>query len=200
MRGFTSSIPAGKSGKWKVEKFTITEDRGKLYNLQLLFSGQGARAVDPVNYTRLTCEGRGVIMSDTPAECSDFLYFVHRAEGSILVNGLGLGCVVQALLAKREVSDVTVIEIEQDVIDLVAPHVADPRLTVIHADAYDWKPPPGRTWDFAWHDIWDDITSDNLPLMGKLHRKYARRLRCGQESWARNIVKSMRRQEQRAGW
>lgn len=200
MSRIVSRIPAGTSGNWAVEKFTVLDDGARLHNLQCLFSGQGSRGIEPGNYTRLVCKGRGVIMSDTPAECADFDLFVYRAHGSIIVNGLGLGCVVQALLAKKDVSDVTVIEIEQDVIDLVAPHLRDPRLTVIHANAYAWKPPPGRTWDFAWHDIWDDICADNVPLMGKLHRKYARRLRCGQDSWCRSTARRLRREDQRAGW
>jgi hypothetical protein len=192
-----SSVPAGKSGQWSVEKFTVTEDGAKLHNLRSLWSGQGSREIEPGDYTRLVCKGRGVIMSDTPAECRDFGYFVRDAHGSALVNGLGLGCVVQALLAKKLVSDVTVIEIEQDVINLVAPHVADPRLNVIHADAYTWKAPPGRIWDFVWHDIWDEICGDNAPLMGKLHRKYARRCRVKQDSWCRDQVKYQHRQDSR---
>lgn len=197
MSRVVSRIPVGKSGDWSIEKFTVKEGSAKLHQLQCLFSGQGARGIDPGDYTRLVCKGRGVIMSDTPAECRDFSYFVREAHGSVLVNGLGLGCVVQALLDKPDVTDVTVIEIEQDVIDLVAPHLRNPRLTVIRADAYEWKPPPGRTWDFCWHDIWDDICTDNLPLMAKLHRKYARRCHVRQDSWARAEVKSLRRQDRR---
>jgi hypothetical protein len=33
----------------------------------------------------------------------------------------------------------------------------------------------GKRYDMVWHDIWDDICSDNLEGMAKLHRKYGDR-------------------------
>ncbi len=114
------------------------------------------------------------------------MVFVCRAEGKVLVNGLGLGVLLKALLDKGDITEVTVIENSEDVINLVAEtYLSDDRVSIIHADAFEWKPPKGKRYDFVWHDIWDYICADNLPDMHKLHRKYGRRT-SHQESWCRD--------------
>jgi spermidine synthase len=126
-------------------------------------------------------------MSDTPAELEDMYYFVYHAKGKVLINGLGLGAAVQAVLSKPEVEHVTVIEISEDVIKLVADHYLKrygDRLTIIHADALTWQPPKGQKFDTVWHDIWDSICTDNLEEMGRLHRRYGKRA-AWQASWCR---------------
>src|SRR5262249_14419804 len=96
----------------------------------------------------------------------------------------GLGIAAQIALGKPEVSTVTAIELSIDVICLVAAHLADHRLTIIHADAFGWTPPKAMRWNVVWHDIWDDICADNLKQIAVLHRRYGRR--CDwQGSWCR---------------
>jgi hypothetical protein len=58
-----------------------------------------------------------------------------RATGDVLINGLELGIAAQIGFAKAQVSSVTVIKDSEDVIGVVVPHLADHRLTGIHADA-----------------------------------------------------------------
>jgi predicted membrane-bound spermidine synthase len=127
-----------------------------------------------------------MIMSDTPAEVADHRELIHVASGSVLLNGLGLGVAARLILAKPVVTDVTIIELSPDVIKLVSPHISDPRLTIIEADAFTWQPPRGKRFNAVWHDIWDDICSDNLPGMHKLHRRYGRRADW-QGSWCREL-------------
>lgn len=179
------SVPEGKSGKWSIEKFTIgQEERLSIFNLRLAMHG---RSIPPGTYTRLLCEGRGVIMSDTPAERRDHYSFVRAARGHVLINGLGIGMCLNAALAKPEVTKATVVELDEDVIRLVAPHyLSDPRVEIVHADAYEYAPPKGIRYGAVWHDIWDSICADNLEDMKKLHRKYGRRADW-QGSWARDI-------------
>ena len=83
--------------------------------------------------------------------------------------------VLKNILLKPEVTDVTVVEISQELIDIVAPHYPDERVTFVCASAFDYKPPKGKRYQMVWHDIWDYICADNLPEMTKLHRKYGRR-------------------------
>jgi hypothetical protein len=55
------------------------------------------------------------------------------------------------------VTSVTIVESEQDVIDLVWDNCAkDDRFTIIHADIHTWT--PDRTWDVGWFDTW--LTTD----------------------------------------
>ena len=70
-------------------------------------------------YTRLRHSERGIVMSDIPHEMLDHREPVSHARGHCLINGLGLGMVLAAVLKQPDVTDVTVIEVDRDVIDLV---------------------------------------------------------------------------------
>jgi hypothetical protein len=63
--------------------------------------------------------GDKVIIANTPSEVSDLVDFRRRAAGDVLIKGLGVGIAVQIVLAKAEVSSVSVVEISDDVIRLV---------------------------------------------------------------------------------
>lgn len=177
-----SIVPAGESGKWRVEKFDVTEEELGIFNLRA--SMHGGRHMYPGSYTRLM-RGGVVVMSDTHAELSDHYDFVREAQGHVLINGLGLGLCLQMILAKDDVERVTVVERSRDVIRLTWPtFMEEPRAGIYHASAFDWQPPRGERYGAVWHDIWDNICADNLPEMKALHRKYGRRTDW-QGSWCR---------------
>lgn len=184
-------VPEGRSGDWAVERFEVDEDGARRHNLQCDIRGQRFGYIAPGTYTRLMC-GDDLIMSDTPSEMWDHLDFVHRATGSLLINGLGLGMVLKNVLAKPGVTDVVVVEKSPDVVALVAPtYASDPRVAVIVADAMEFQPPKGKVFDAVWHDIWPDICNENLPEMHRLHRRYGRRARW-QGSWSRETIEAGR--------
>ena len=167
------TVPEGTKGAWCVERFEVSKRDADFENMRSIFGG--GRYIRPGIYTRLTRHGH-VVMSDTPAEKSDHLSPVLRASNHCLVNGLGLGMVVNAMLLKPEVTKVTVVERSEDVIALVAPHYLSQygdRVNIVLADAFAYK--PTGQYDVVWHDIWDNICSDNLEQMTKLKRKYGRR-------------------------
>ena len=175
-------VPEGKSNEWEVKKYTVSEIDVKK---QLLHSVR--RYVPQGTYTKLMRDGV-IIMSNTPDEIRDFIRVkgIRKAKGHILINGLGLGVVVQYLLDNNEVTKITVIEKSADVIKLVAPtYLRDKRVEILHADCFTYKPPKNVKYDFVWHDIWDGICSDNVEEMKKLHRKYGRKTKA-QASWCRS--------------
>jgi hypothetical protein len=181
------NIPEGKSGDWAVERFTVSEHESKIDMISAILNHH-RRFVPIGTYTRLLYKGR-VIMSDTPNEIQDHMWFIRNAKGNILINGLGLGMALQACLEKPEVTHVTVIEISEDVIALVAPHFSEKygdRVEIINADAMEWKPPKGVRYNAVWHDIWESICEDNLPEMKILHRRYGRKTDW-QGSWCREL-------------
>lgn len=181
------NVPDGVSGEWKVETFIVSEEDAKFASMRAMLHG-GRGCLPAGTYKKLTRHNY-LIMSNTPDEIRDFMGFVWNAEDSILVNGLGLGVLLKALLNKPDITDITVIEKSEDVIKLVAPtYLTDKRVTIINADAFEWKPPEGKRYNAVWHDIWDDICSDNLKEMEKLHRKYGKRTDY-QESWCRSECK-----------
>ena len=63
----------------------------------------------------------------------------------------------------------------------------DKELNIIVADAMTWRPKPGERFDVVWHDIWNNICTDNLPEMSKLHRSYGRRCNW-RGSWGKNVL------------
>jgi hypothetical protein len=186
------NVPDGISGEWKVESFTVSKDESKMMRVRSIFTG--VRGSLPAgNYKKLTRNGT-MVMSNTPDEIRDFSSFAYRAKGHILINGLGIGVLVKALLGKEDVLSIEIIEKSKDVIKLSGPtYSQDKRVTIINADAFDYKSPLGVRYNYVWHDIWDDITSDNLPEMHKLHRKYGRKSD-NQESWCRYQCEQQKRQ------
>ncbi len=200
MHDYKSAIPAGVSGEWRVEKFTVTPENESWERVRAI-AGCGGRFVTAGNYTRLLHRGN-IVMSDTPDELRDMSIFLRHATGLVLINGLGLGVALEQALGKREVFHVTVIEQSADVMALVAPYFRQNyggRVEIICADAFTWQPPKGSRYNTVWHDIWADITTDNLPGMSRLHRKYGHRADW-QGSWCRERCQWMRKQDQRRGW
>ncbi len=189
-------VPEGISGDWKVEKFIVPER-----DIRAITYALHGRPVEPGTYTRLMHKGAiDPMMSDTPSEIYDALGFIGYASGTILISGLGLGMVVKALLNKPEVTRIDVVELEQDIINLVAPtYKKDPRFNVYHGDAFTFQFPKDVKWDYAWHDIWPNICTDNLPEITKLKRKYARKVG-HQEAWVEGELKRIQRRENRYAW
>lgn len=184
-----STLPEGTRGDWAIKRFTVSEETAKFERMRAVF--KGGRGVPAGTYTSLTRRG-AVIMSDTPDEMRDHWEPVHRASGHVLINGLGLGMVLAAVLKKPEVTGVTVVEISADVVALVGPHFQDPRVEIVTADAFDYMPPVGARYGAVWHDIWDHITADNLPEMTRLRRKYGRRA-FWQGCWAEDLCRRYKR-------
>ena len=177
------SIPEGESGPWKVSRFTVPPK-----DIKALSYALHGRPIPSGTYTRLIRTGDHVpTMSDTPSEIRDHIEPLIQAKqrgGRILMNGLGLGVVLKGFLSFPEVTHVDVVEIDADVIKLVAPSYYDHRVTIYHVDAFEITWPKDTRWSVVWHDIWPSICSDNLPEMTKLHRKYGHK--CDwQGSWCR---------------
>lgn len=189
-RGFTKvKLPEGKSGEVEVQRFTVTEEGARRFAMQNICYGRSVPAGD---YTRLLIGGQ-IMMSDTPDEARDHRELLWNARGDVLINGLGIGLALHAVLRKPEVESVTVVELSEDVIKLVGPSYDDPRVTIVQADALEWRPERGRRFGAVWHDIWPNICSDNLEEMHRLHRAYGRR--CDwQGSWCRYECERLRRE------
>lgn len=189
-------VPDGVHGDASIDTFTVSEKEAKMFNMQCIFGGvdQARRQIKPGTYKRLIVD-KELVMTNTPAEVRDHSIFIRNARdfgGDILINGLGLGMVLNAILCFDNVTSVTVIEKSADVIALTGPTFDHEwRVTIIHADALEWKAPVGKRYSLVWHDIWNTVSADNLPTMGTLHRKYGKR--CDwQSSWCRKEAQRLR--------
>lgn len=186
MSVFRCDLPESSRGPWTIEQFEVELD---LQNLRMMRDGRGCY---PGRYTRLAHKTRGVVMSDTTAEIADHFVPYRLARGRVLLHGLGLGCLLKAVLTKSDVAHIDVVEIDPDIIHMVGPHFDDPRVTIHAGDCFTYKWPPNTKWDVVWHDVWDEVTTDNLPQMTKLHRRFGHRSNW-QDSWCKSLCQHYRR-------
>lgn len=198
---FDTPAPDGEKDGWRINTFTIKPDNSsaRMFNLQALFNGNPEAMVDPGTYRRLVTPKGQIMMSSTQMERRTNWWIIHNAKGRVLINGLGLGCVLSSILTNPEVTEVWVVEKEKAVIDLVWPHFKDDRLKLIHADALEYRPPKGIRFDVVWHDIWPTVSEDNRKDMKRLHRRYGR-ICDMQASWSRDKIDTWRRQNRGRYW
>lgn len=192
-------IPEGAVGGAAISHFAIT---GKEF-----LGFRRDDYISPGTYARLT-RGGGVWMSDTNLEQRTNLEAVRRATGDVLVAGLGIGLMVLPVLLKPEVRRVVVVELDPDVIDLVAQPLADAagpdawKLSVVEADIFAWSPGQGQRFDLIWFDIWRDICTDNLAGIATLHQRFkGRKTPAGwMGSWQAEHLRSLRRRDRSSAW
>lgn len=105
-------------------------------------------------------EGEGVWMSDTPQEVYQMRDVIRQAHGHVLIGGLGLG-VIHHLVGKlcKAVKTITTVECERDVLELIRPHVINPKVdkAIIRGDLFQFLEnlkEDKTKYDFAFFDIW----------------------------------------------
>lgn len=147
-----TTIPEGEHGLWAVRKIRQPPA------ITLEHSGQATGLYCLTNDTQYHCHGPAgaLVMIDHLLELRTHLEFIFRASGHVLVTGLGLGCIVRGLLATGRCTQITVIEREASVIKLVWPFMPTDSLSLVHADALAWCRTNCQTFDFAWHDVWNN--------------------------------------------
>lgn len=136
-------------------------------------------------------------MSDTQAEILEHKPIIDKLQicrgiphMRVLINGLGLGLIARAasLLGAEHID---VVELNPDVAALVGSHLP-PNVTVHVGDAYEMQWPHGTRWDLAWHDIWPEISDENLVGMDLLTKKYRHRV-AWQDCWQKKGCQKMDR-------
>lgn len=122
--------------------------------------------------TTLEIEG-SVWMVDDPPHWWAMEDHASCYEGHVLCAGLGLGLIVHALHANPKVEKITVIEREQDVIDLIAPQVPGKKLTVIQGDFWDQTPEAIPNVDGVFWDLFVGLgpllVKAAVEVMAKIH-------------------------------
>ncbi len=125
------------------------------------------------SYPAIREDGR-VWMTVTPNEINTIRPAIQKSRGKVLAYGLGLGYYAFHALLKSDVTQVTVVEKNPQVIDvfrrLLLPFF--PRkeaLRIVEADAYDYAKNvmPGENYDTVFTDLWHDV-ADGLPLYRRM--------------------------------
>jgi len=143
-----------KQGQYKI--ISQTSDTWEVASLRhAVFFGVKPTKIkfnSPREFHRLTNAGKDTLTSDTPIEIfSQYIEF-RKCYGNVLVGGLGLGMAAQMLLNKNDVTSVTVIEKDSDIIELIRDQI-DPDIKIIQADLFDYLKQPLK-YDSAYYDIW----------------------------------------------
>jgi Spermine/spermidine synthase domain len=196
-----------ESATYLIEPFSLTKERVRQDKMYALMDGNGWTTnglKHDYTYVRLVLKGEGVMMSDTPMERNTNMDFVKRANGDVLIFGLGLGLIIIPLLQAEEVTSVTVVELHQDLIELVEPFLkeidGDNKLTIVQGDCFEYHEtiPKDKKWDCIYGDIWISISSSNWDEMELLTRKYKWRLKTDNpntvlDHWMKDYVKETAR-------
>ena len=168
------NLPEQQIGEWSLQSF-IMED-GKKYQKLL--------------------KGDFLIMDNTPDIVEGYKDFLHRAKGNVLINGFGIGACCQYLLNKPSITKLTIIEVSQQIVDMVAPHfMHDPRCTIIRDDAFKYQPRVSEIFDYIWHDIWFYYKASNLKQMEVLFDKY-KDMAKWQGAWKQKECLELQKKEQ----
>ncbi len=127
------------------------------------------------SYLALT-EGNNIWMSLNPNEIETMKPYINKAKGNVLVLGLGMGYVPFMLSLKNCVKSITIIERDQEIInlfnELIYPSFPNKeKIKIIKGDAVEFarKSQKEGIYDYIFADLWHD-PEDGLPLFIKLKR------------------------------
>lgn len=101
-------------------------------------------------------------MSVCPSEISSMQQPIAQAHGNVLVLGLGLGYYPLMISEKKEVSTITIIEIQPEIIQLFKEHLLPQfphkdKIRIITADAFRYLSSVSTgDYDFCFADIWEN--------------------------------------------
>lgn len=175
-----------KRGNYHIVPFTVDYNKDGLLKA-LRFVREGIPEGRFVRLVKGEGSGADVLMSDTPYEWFTNRRVLRYAHGHVLIAGLGLGMIIPGVLARPQVTKVTVLEVAPEVIALVAPTLGDhPKLEIIRADAFTWQPPPGTRFDCIWLDIWAGCGDSCVAEASSLQVRYKRMLAKRAKSWIDN--------------
>ena len=122
----------------------------------------------------------GVMMSDTPMERNSNSGFLQKANGDVLIFGLGLGLIVFPLINDDLIKSITVVELYQDLIDIVQPKIKEfdksNKVKIVQGDCFTYELPKGQKFDSIYFDVWLNICSDYYKEHKQLKRRYLKNL------------------------
>jgi hypothetical protein len=121
-------------------------------------------------------ENNRIWMTITPNEIETMKEAVDQAFGNVLACGLGLGYYAYMISEKDHVESITVVEFNEDVINLFNKYVLPQfknagKIKIIKADAFEYAQThmsKGK-YDFVFTDLWHDV-SDGIDMYLKMKK------------------------------
>lgn len=185
-----SRVPEGTSGSWRLERFVVPERLDGYVELRPWWAQD-----EPGTYTRLV-DGSETYMSDLYVELhtqAPAIVEARRCGGRILITGLGMGLIVEAILSDPQplIDEIVIIEYSADVISLVQPYLHGrfgSMVRIEQGDARTWQPDAGEHFSVGWHDIWADPWSETAAVESALMRSHFDEVCDWQGSWSTTFV------------
>lgn len=164
-KNMTEILKDGQVGDFTLSRFTVGDND---------FYAHIRCGISNGTYMQLKHKGE-IVMSDTDMEKRTNKEFLRNAHGDVLIGGLGIGMIVLAVQDEPEVNSITILEKNQEVIDLVGSQLPlNDKVKIIHSDVFEWKPEKGKKYNCIYMDIWNYINRDVYKReMLPLTRKYA---------------------------
>src|SRR4051812_46073804 len=124
---YTLLSPAQSScGRFEIQHFELTQQHVKQERFAAIMSRRAGEVMglEAGKYVRLIdVHNMDVVMSDTAMECYTNAGFCRRANGHVLVAGIGIGYIINEIQNRENIKSITVIEKYQSIIDMVAPQL-----------------------------------------------------------------------------
>lgn len=147
-KDMTKILKDGKVGNFELSHFEIGKD-----DMYAMLHG-----IPSGKFIRLTNRGE-VVMSDTSMEKRTNANFVRNAHGKVLIGGLGIGLILLAIQDKEEVEQITVVEKNKEVIELVGKQLPlNSKVSIVNDDVFTYK--PLFKYNTIYMDIWNYINKD----------------------------------------
>lgn len=168
----TKIVPPGGDGRVSIRHVEVSELESSRRDMQANVLGSIDEYEAPGTYVKLFIDG-DIWMDDGFMERHTHAEVLSKAHGSVLIGGLGIGMVACGILQSPDVTHVTILESNQQVVDLVAPHVlafSSKPCQIILADVFSYE--TDSVYDVIWMDIWRTRSTDNLIQMAYLNEAY----------------------------
>ena len=99
-------------------------------------------------------------MSITPNEIETMEKAVNDASGKVVVYGLGLGYFPYMISLKEDVKEITIVELDQNIIDLFKKNILpqfkhQEKIKIINMDAFKYMQ-ESHSFDYSFIDLWHD--------------------------------------------
>lgn len=172
-------LPQAQKGSWTLGYKRIEAFEAFASDDPLLMSD--GREIPQAGYftepflTPVVTENGREWMTVTPSEINTMSADIRTVSGKVAVFGLGLGYFAFRAAEKPDVTQVTVIERDPNVIALfneyILPFFSQPqKLKLVRADAYEYAAHmAGERYDYAYVDIWHDVL-DGVEMYLKMKR------------------------------
>lgn len=197
-------LPEGAKGEFSVSHIELSEKTVEFEKMVANVHGRmmevyGLKAGKYVKLTRgKSGFGQEIVMSDTWMEQHTNEEIVSKANGRVLIAGLGIGLILLPIQSKLDVTSITVVEANQEVIDLVKPHLSlNSKVEIVRGDIFEWLPQKGEKYDTIYFDIWSNICGDYWPQVKNLHARFRKYL---DKSNPRRFMASWRQQDFREAY